>query len=277
MGKMNLGLQMWSIHDICVKEGIVNALEIVKSLGYDGFEFAINNRGTVEELFGVKPSEVKKALDSNGVKGIGYHTSSSILFENPDPIIRDCVELEIPYAAIGPVFFGDRTPHKEQKELIKKVESVAKLLKGNGIQLQVHCAAYGYLRDYKGRYTSEGMFEDVGLEYLQPEFDTAWMICGGVDPVEYLQKYKGYVDILHFKDYRPLSAEEDSEYILVRHDTVNDYKLGCAVGDNGVLDLAPIMKAAEECGTKWVVTELWNEPNSLENARISAQNLKKFL
>ncbi|KIL40502.1 hypothetical protein SD70_13110 [Gordoniibacillus kamchatkensis] len=277
MGKMKLGLQMWSIHDVCMKEGICKAIEIVKELGYDGFEFAINDRGTVEELFGVKPAEVKKALQANDVKGIGYHASSRLLFENPDPILKECVELEIPYAAIGPAFYGDRTPHKKQIEIIKKVEKAAKIFKSNGVQLQVHCAAYGYLHDYKGRYTVDGMFEDVGLEYLQPEFDTAWMICGGVDPAEYLHKYKGYVDILHFKDYRPLSKDEDSEYILVRHDTVNDYHFGCAVGDSGVLDIAPIVRAAEECGTKWAVTELWNEPDSLENARISAQNLKKYL
>lgn len=277
MSNMKLGLQMWSIHNVCVQEGIIKALEIVREMGYEGFEFAINNRGTVEELFGVKATEVKKALDANGIQGIGYHTSLSKLAEDPDPILKDLLELEIPYAAIGPAFYGDRTPNQTQKDLIQKVQNAAKLLKSNGVQLQVHCAAYGFLRDYKGRYTSEGMFEDVGLDYLQPEFDTAWLICSGLDPAEYLHKYKGYVDILHFKDYRPLSAEQDSDYILVRHDTVNDYQLGCAVGDNGVLDLAPIIKAAVESGTKWAVTELWNEPDSLENAKLSAYHLKKHL
>lgn len=277
MTGMKLGLQMWSIHDVCLDKGIVKALEIVKELGFDGFEFALNDRGTVQDLFGLPPAEVRKALVANEVEGIGYHASSARLFENPEPIIRDCLELEVPYVAIGPVFYGDRTPHRTQVELVKKVEKAAKRLKENGIQLQVHCAAYGYLRDHKGRYTVDGMFEDVGLEYLQPEFDTAWMICGGVDPAEYLNKYRGYVDLLHFKDYRPLPAEDDSEYVLVRHDTVNDYGFGCAVGENGVLDLPSVLRAAADAGTKWAIAELWNEPESLENARISAQNMLKYL
>jgi len=83
------------------------------------------------------------------------------------------------------------------------------------------------------------------------------------------------VDILHFKDYHPVPY--DTEYILVRHNEVCDHHRGCAVGDNGVQDVASIVAAAEECGTKWVLTELWNEENSLENARISAENIKKYL
>lgn len=274
---MKLGLQMWSIHDVCLKEGIVRALEIVRDLGYEGFEFALNSRGTVEEVFGISPAEVKRALDANNVEGIGYHASSAKLFDNPDPIIRDCHELDVAYVGIGPAFYADRTPRRTQIELTKKVEKTAKRLKENGIQLQIHCAAYGYLRDYKGRYTVDGMFEDIGLDYLQPQFDTAWMICGGVDPVEYLAKYKGYVDLVHFKDYRPLPPEDDSDYVLVRHDTINDYDYGCAVGDGGVLDLAEVVPGAAVAGTKWAVAELWNEANSLENARISAQNLRRYL
>ena len=41
--------------------------------------------------------------------------------------------------------------------------------------------------------------------------------------------------------------------------------------------MGDIIKTAEKAGTKWIVTELWNEKNSLENARSSADLIKKYL
>ena len=63
----------------------------------------------------------------------------------------------------------------------------------------------------------------------------------------------------------------------MQHNEVCDHHFGCAVGDNGVQDVGQIVDAADQCGVKWVLTELWNEPNSMENAKISADNILKYL
>ncbi len=74
--------------------------------------------------------------------------------------------------------WGDRATYAEQKETYDRLKEIAILFHKNGIQLQVHCSAFGYLKDYKGRYVVEGMLEEADLKNLQPEFDTAWMIAG---------------------------------------------------------------------------------------------------
>ncbi len=134
---------------------------------------------------------------------------------------------------------------------------------------------YGYLHDYKGRPTYQGMIEEAGIDLIQPEFDTAWMICSGNDPIELLKKYRGHVDILHFKDYHPVPY--DTEYILVRHNEVCDHHRGCAVGTTAYRMWPLSWRRPRSAEPKWVLTELWNEENSLENARISAENIKKYL
>ncbi len=77
--------------------------------------------------------------------------------------------------------------------------------------------------------------------------------------------------------YTGLPPMEDSDYILVRHNEICDNHRGCAVGDHGIQDIGTIIPAARACGTKWLMTELWNEPESLKNAEISIENLKKYL
>lgn len=275
MGNMKLGLQMWSIHNVCVEKGMDEALRLSSEMGYKGFEFALGDCATLKERVGAEPAEVKKALNAYGIQAIGSHISWEQLLENPDPVLKDCTDFEVPYAAIAPVFYGDRTPFEDQRAAYKKLVEISRLFKSNGIQLQVHCAAFGFLRDYKGRYTVAGMFEECGLEYLQPEFDTAWLICSEIDPHEYLMKYKNFVDILHLKDYHAIP--EHSPYVLVRHNTICDHGYGCGVGENGVQDVGDIIKTAEAAGTKWIVTELWNEPNALERAKASAELIKKYL
>ena len=277
MSKLKLGLQMWSIHDVFVNQGFEKALQEMSKMGYEGLEFALGGSATLSDRCGypVDPKELKKMMEAYGVEPLGSHIAFGEFMKNPEVVLQECLDLGLKSAAVGPAFEGDRTPHGDQIEKYKQITEGARVFKENGIQFQVHCAVYGYLHDYKGRPTYQGMIEEAGIDLIQPEFDTAWMICSGNDPIELLKKYRGHVDILHFKDYHPVPY--DTEYILVRHNEVCDHHRGCAVGDNGVQDVASIVAAAEECGTKWVLTELWNEENSLENARISAENIKKYL
>lgn len=276
MSNLKLGLQMWSIHNVCVQRGIPAALEMIRKMGYEGFEFALGDDICLKDRCGADVDEVIRALDANGIKAIGSHIPFEPLLDRADRVLEECLKLRLPYAAIGPIFWGDRATVKEQKMLYQKLGEIARLFKRSGIQLQVHCSAFGYLKDYMGRYVVEGMIEEAGIDYLQPEFDTAWMICGQVKPEEMLEKYDGHVDILHFKDYHPL--KENYKYLMVCHNTIcEEQKDGCAVGCNGVQNIESIIRSAKKCGVQWVVTELWNERNSLEHAKISADNLRKYL
>ena len=268
---MKLGLQMWSINDVCLQQGMRRAMEQIAPMGYQGFEFALGRYPTLWEMTRERPADVAQAMKDNGVEPIGIHIGLNHILERTAEVIDEMHALGVPYAGIAPAFYGDREPHPRQKALYADVVRAAKLLKAEDIQMQVHCAVFGYLLDYKERPTSLGMIEEAGIDLLQPEFDTAWVICSGLDPAELLRMYKGHTDVLHFKDYHPCFTP--SPYILVDHNTIGDYGYGCAVGDNGVQDVKTIVDAAREAEVKWVVTELWNEENALENAAISAKNI----
>jgi sugar phosphate isomerase/epimerase len=214
-------------------------------------------------------------MDHYGVEPIGGHIDLGALTNDPQTVLDECLALGLPCVGIGPSFYGDRERKPDQISKNEQIAKAARLLKENGIKLVVHCAAYGWLRDCKGRLTSEGMIEDAGgLDFLEPELDLAWLVCAGLDPAEFMTKFKNHMKIVHFRDFRKLP--EWSEYILVRHNTICDHGYGCAVGE-GVLDLKKLVPRAAENGAEWAVTELWNEPGSAENAKISAENIKKYM
>ncbi|NLG37648.1 MAG: sugar phosphate isomerase/epimerase, partial [Clostridiales bacterium] len=178
------------------------------------------------------------------------------------------------YSAAFPLFYGDREVSKGQIAKYVRFREVVRMFRDSGVKLVVHGSGYGYLNDYKGRLVIEGMLEEANAD---PELDTCWMILGGVDVEKYIRKYRGRVDLLHLKDFKP--PYEESEYVIVRQNSIENRWRECytAVGQDGVLDLPRVVKTAVECGTKWLIVELWNERESLENACVSAENIRRYL
>lgn len=270
---MQFGIQDCSLGPVRERYGLLGSFEQLRKNGFEGVEFAVWNK-TLKEMHGIDAKDIRLAMDDAGMKAIGIHVDLDRLDEDPTAAIEECHALGIEYAAVCPAFYGDRTPYAEQKALYEKVTRVAKKLKENGIQFQTHCAALGYLLDYKGRCVVEGMMEEAGLDLLQPEFDTAWMVCGGVDPATYIRKYAGYVDLIHMKDFLPQLP--DTPYIMVRHNTVCDEQLGCVIGQ-GIVNIPEVIQAAGESGTKWLIGEFWDGDGVLEEARLGLEYMKQFV
>ncbi len=46
---LKIGLQMWSIHDVCKEQGFAKAFELVSKMGYEGWEFALGSSATLSD------------------------------------------------------------------------------------------------------------------------------------------------------------------------------------------------------------------------------------
>ena len=68
------------------------------------------------------------------------------------------------------------------------------------------------------------------------EIDVYWAELSGVNPAPYLKKYSGRTPLVHVKDM----AESRTESTEI---------------GNGILDIAAIVKQAEENGTEWLIVE----------------------
>lgn len=271
---MKLGLQMWSIHDVCMRLGVEKTMQTISQMGYRGFEFAVHQYETLEQLWGERPERVAEIMGSYGVEPVGIHLNWDLFSKNPMPAIEESKKLGLSYIGLGQLFYPDRVPHDVQRAIHARLKEVSQMVSDHGMKMVLHVSAASYCRDFLGRYSFEGMLEDVGLDLIQPEFDTAWMLVGGVDPEAYIRKYAGKLDILHMKEFT--GPMENSDYIMVRHNAVTMDR-GCAVGASGSQNVCGIIEEARKAGTKWIVTELWNEPDSIDHARESAQTILKYL
>jgi sugar phosphate isomerase/epimerase len=82
------------------------------------------------------------------------------------------------------------------------------------------------------------LFSETDPEYFGFEIDTFWIQSGGANPVEWIYKVNGRMDVVHFKD---MAIKEDQQIFA-------------EIGE-GNLNWDAIVKACRETGVKWYAIE----------------------
>lgn len=240
-----LALQLFTVRDETAKD-FIGTLEKVAKIGYTGVEFA---------GFGdIAPNEMKKALDDLGLKAMGSHTGRDLVFDRLDEVIEYNLIIGNKYVIIP----YDKYDTKEKwLEAIWKYEEAGRKLKKDGLVLCYHNHAHEF-ETYDGEYILDIIFNKTSADNVLMELDTYWVHFAGVDPLAYLDKYKGRCPLVHLKDMR---ADD--------RDTAE-------VGE-GIIDIKAIIAASEKAGAEWFVVEQDRTRRpTLESAGISYKNLKKW-
>ena len=166
-------------------------------------------------------------------------------------------------------------PTEETKDaLLSRIVSVINKFKAHGFVPGYHNHNYEFDISFGGVQWHDTVM--AAIPDAMAELDLCWLEVGGGDAVEYINRYKGRVEILHYKDYvgRVRYERRDGTQPAEPLEAGLDFDQR-AVGD-GVLDLDGIVGAAKKCGTKWLIVEL-DEPQkgktALECAERSAAAL----
>ena len=112
-------------------------------------------------------------------------------------------------------------------------------------------------------------FQKIGDEYmidilyaqtpsLLVEADTCWVNQGGVDPIEFLKKYKNRTPVLHLKD--SVGRKSEGNFQL----RPNGY---------GELDIKGLVEAAPDCGVEWLVVEQDRRKANTNGTRVAKSPL----
>jgi sugar phosphate isomerase/epimerase len=82
---------------------------------------------------------------------------------------------------------------------IKKINEICKTLKGEGLTFGYHNHNVEFQK-FNGICALDRLVEECpGMNVI---LDLFWVQAGGANPVKHLEKYKGRIKLVHFKDYR---------------------------------------------------------------------------
>ncbi|MTH66501.1 sugar phosphate isomerase/epimerase family protein [Paracoccus shanxieyensis] len=224
-----IAVQMYTLRDAGTLD---EQLAAVQAAGVTAVETVGTQKVSAEEL--------KAALDTYGIRAISTHAQIDDLRSDLQGVI-----------AFNKAIGNDTiiVPHLKPEArptdaagwtaLGQELRAMSDKLQAADMQLGYHNHDFEMV-DMGGKTALEVMMQAAGDDVVA-ELDLAWVARGGLDPVEYLDRFDGRIFAIHAKDNAPEGEAADEK----------GFK---ALGE-GVLDFARILPAAEEAGTKWYIIE----------------------
>jgi sugar phosphate isomerase/epimerase len=226
-------------------------LHDIAGLGYRYVELA--------GLYGRSPGEFKAGLAKAGLTAVSAHVPYREMLADPEKVMGGSVEIGCQYIVIPYLQEEDRAAGPHYEEVKKEISKLGETAKKRGAVLLYHNHEFEF-QPYQGKYALDDLYDSIPADLLQTEIDTCWAAVGGVNPAEYILKYRGRSPVVHLKDfYLPegLSPENMYELIGQTRQAGTGVKGGFefrALG-YGKQDIPAIIRAAEEAGASWLVVE----------------------
>lgn len=228
-----VGAQLYSVRNLAQNEkDLKNTLMRLKEMGYNTCQLSGQSRDIPDEA-------VRDILLETGMTPVVTHNSMKDFDEEIDALIRRHKLWGVKYAGLGAMSAEYRKSAEGYKKFALNVNEIAKKLAGEGLTFVYHNHAFEFER-FDGVTGMDILFDSFCPE-AQFELDTYWVQAGGADPVAWIKKVDGRMDVGHFKDMA--GCEEDGQH----HKMV-------PIG-SGNLNWKAIISACEETGVKYIEIE----------------------
>jgi sugar phosphate isomerase/epimerase len=247
--KIPIALQMWSVRDVAQKDP-AGVLAAVAAMGYQGIECA--------GYYDMKPEELRKILDKNGLKCAGTHTSLTTLTGDA---LKTTVEIS---KTLGNKFLIVPSMPKAKLASVAALIDTAKLLTDISEQLKEYGMRVGYhnhtveFKPVADRIPWEVVFGNAGPDVVM-QLDINHCMDAGGDPIAVLKKFPHRTATIHM--------------------TEHGGPQGAVIGE-GAVPWKEIFQLCETiCDTEWYIVEQEKyKPGetTLESVKGCLENLRKM-
>ncbi|MBR0462888.1 MAG: sugar phosphate isomerase/epimerase [Clostridia bacterium] len=254
MTNIQIGAQMYSLRDRCQDEAtMLSAMKQLKAMGYNICQLSGYNTAIPAE-------RLRDMLQESGLQCVCTHTSFDLMQSDIDKVIRDHKTIGCAYPGIGGLPGPYHDSPEGYREFAKKANALAKIFADNGMHFIYHHHAFEFHRFAEGVTGLEVLYDEFCPE-MQFELDVYWVQMGGASPYEWIEKVKGRMDIIHFKE--------------MNGNLANQGGLMTPIGQ-GNINWTKIMKTCDDTGVTYALIEQDNavETDSLECMRQSIDYLK---
>ena len=249
-GNGQLAAQLWTFRYDLQKD-VPGTLKKIKDLGIDYVE------GFDASYIVGNPDEFRLQLDAAGLKMFALHWNNMDDWrKDPTIIIETAKKLGAHYTGIAWLKVS-----KEDTVTLDVVNEAAGILtkacrqaQAAGLQLYYHIHGYE-LQPMAGESTFFDSFvERINYDCVRLEPDIFWVTYAGQDPVQFMEKYRGGVELLHIKDmadHVPTGVFTGADFMPPDMPAENWAPLG-----KGKIDYKAVFQKGKEIGVKWYILEM---------------------
>ena len=196
MKKPTMGIQLYTLRDyIKTAKDFDITLGRLEQMGVKDVQ--ISGIGDIS-------AEIQRdILLKHGMKVCITHKQFDRMENDLSALMSEHKTIECDAIGIGSAPSDSRGNLMRVRSFIERAEAVSKTLKENGFSFNYHDHAFEFYR----LDDSKKSMMDILIEETDPELfsfipDVAWIHFALNNPVDVLQKMKGRIKVLHFKDYK---------------------------------------------------------------------------
>ena len=228
---MKIGAQLYTVREFTQNEkDFAETIGKVAQIGYK-----------CVQISAVGPSvTARAAADICAGYGLGIvvtHTDPARIKDETDAVIESHKIMGAGYVGIGSMPPQYRGGADGVRRFISEYRPVSAKLRDAGIKLMYHNHDFEYEK-WEGKNIMDWLAEGFAPDELGFILDTYWVQAAGADPVQWLTKLSGRVDVIHFKDMSMSGGERRMCEIM-----------------EGNLNWDAIYGACEKAGVKWAMVE----------------------
>ncbi len=264
-----IGLQLYSVRDLLPID-YDGTLRQLGRLGYQEVEAA--------GFFGRSAKEVRLAMDHAGMRCVSAHYPLKDLLPKVDEVIQFGKDLGLSYIVCAAPWLKDPSSVKDPGSRAARDAMTLDDWRWNAEQFnrigeRVNAAGMHFAyHNHTAEFRSENgvVFYDEVLRATDPakvsmEMDCGWVVIGGKNPADYLNRYPKRFSMLHVKDFKISAAT-----------TASAPPPSTEMG-HGTIDYHPIFEAAKKAHIEhaFVEQEEFDMP-PMEALKIDAEYMHKF-
>lgn len=233
---MPIGVVPWTLrHQVFTVEQVKNTYEKLHALGFDGIESGLGTG------IGLSAAEDLALLKEYSLTPCSVYTD----IKDPEKAVETAKQYGVTVLG-APSIPGIMMRRADGfYAYAEELNRLAEPFRGTGIRLQYHNHSQEFRNfpELNGKSGLQILIENTDPELMAFELDVFWASAAGCDPVEWIEKLKGRIPIIHYKDYAVDCASE----IVGLGDVP---RMFAEVGQ-GNLNWKAITAAARDAGVEW--------------------------
>ncbi|WP_338045972.1 sugar phosphate isomerase/epimerase [Paenibacillus sacheonensis] len=249
-----MAAQLYTLRDyLKTPEDMAATLKRVKEIGYNAVQ--------VSGIGPIGHRELKALTDREGLEICATHVGYADLTTRIDEIIEQHHNWECRYVGIGGLPESYRGSAEGYAAFASEASEIGKRLQDAGLTFIYHNHDFEFAK-FAGRTGMEILLEQSDPEAFHFELDVYWAQAGGADPIDWIRRFKGRMEVVHLKDMVVTSAREQ------RYAEIGE----------GNMNFAGILAACREIGVEWGAVEQDScyDRNPFDSLAISLAQLKKL-
>ncbi|SDM82244.1 Sugar phosphate isomerase/epimerase [Paenibacillus sp. yr247] len=197
---MRIAAQLYTIRDFLkTPEDISISMRKIKQIGYKAIQ--------VSGIGPIGDAELKEITEREQLTICATHVPYTDLIHKLDDVIKKHEIWDCKYVGLGAMPPEYRSSKEGYLTFAKEASEIGRKLKQAGLQFVYHNHEFEFAK-FDGKMGMDILMEETDSDDFHLLMDLFWVQAGGADPIEWINKVKGRMKVVHLKDFAITSNRE---------------------------------------------------------------------